>query len=74
MTNDAIEIAALHLPELQRAELAHKLLLSLETQSEAEIADQWRVVAKQRADELDSGAAETISADAVHSAAKKLLR
>ena len=74
MTNDAIETAALHLPDLQRAELAHKLLLSLETQSEAEIAEQWRLVAKQRADELDSGADETISAEAVQAAAKSLLR
>ena len=74
MTNDAIETAALHLPDLQRAELAHKLLLSLETQSEAEIANQWRAVARQRAEELDSGAAETISAEAVQAAAKSLLR
>jgi len=74
MTNDAIENAALHLPDVQRAELAHKLLLSLETQSEAEIAEQWRMAAKQRADELDSGAVETISADAVRATAKTLLR
>ena len=74
MTNDAIEIAALHLPDLQRAELAHKLLLSLETQSEAEIANQWRAVARQRAEELDSGTGETISAEAVQAAAKSLLR
>ena len=74
MTIDAIETAALHLPDLQRAELAHKLLLSLETQSEAEIANQWRAVARQRAEELDSGAGETISAEAVQAAAKSLLR
>ena len=74
MTNDAIETAALHLPDLQRAELAHKLLLSLETQSEAEIANQWRAVARQRAEELDSGTCETISAEAVQAAAKSLLR
>ena len=33
MTTDTIEVAALHLPEQQRAQLAHKLLLSLEPQS-----------------------------------------
>ena len=53
MTNEFIATAALHMPEADCAELAHKLILSLETQSEAEIAEQWRQVAKQRAVELD---------------------
>ena len=46
----------------------------LGAQCEAETAGQWRVVAKRRADELDSGAVETVSADAVRAAAKSLLR
>ena len=46
----------------------------LGAQCETEIAGQWRVVAKRRADELDSGAVETVSADAVRKAAKSLLR
>ena len=42
MTAETIEEAALHLPEQQRAQLAHKLLLSLDPQSETEIAKEWR--------------------------------
>ncbi|MCK9199631.1 MAG: addiction module protein [Gallionella sp.] len=74
MTIDTIEDAALHLPEQQRAELAHKLLLSLEMQGESEIAAEWRNEAKRRADDLDSGLATLVSADAVRAAAQKLLR
>ena len=57
MTTETIEDAALHLPETQRAALAHKLLLSLESQSEAEIAQLWRNEAIRRAADIDSGAA-----------------
>ena len=74
MTTNTIEDAALHLPETQRAELAHKLLLSLETQDEAEIAQQWRKESVRRAADIDSGAVNTLSADEVRAAAKKLLK
>lgn len=74
MTADMIEDAALNLPEQQRAQLAHKLLLSLETQDEIEIAEEWRNEAKRRAADLDNGVATLISADAVRAAAKSLLR
>ena len=74
MTTDAIEDAALHLPETQRAALAHKLLLSLESQSEAEIAQLWRNEAIRRAADIDSGAVKSLSADEVRASAKKLLK
>jgi putative addiction module component (TIGR02574 family) len=74
MTADTIEDAALHLPEQQRAQLAHKLLLSLDTQDENEIAVAWRDEVQRRAADLDNGVATLISADAVRAAAKKLLR
>ena len=38
MNTQTLEEAVLHLPMRQRAELAHKLLLSLEAESEDEIA------------------------------------
>lgn len=38
-----IEQEALHLPEVERAELAQKLLLSLDAPSEAEIAEDWLI-------------------------------
>ncbi|MFM2409062.1 MAG: hypothetical protein RL358_1804 [Pseudomonadota bacterium] len=74
MTADTIEDAALHLPEQQGAQLAHKLLLSLDTQDENEIAVAWRDEVQRRAADLDNGVATLISADAVRAAAKKLLR
>jgi putative addiction module component (TIGR02574 family) len=74
MTAETIEDAALHLPEPQRAQLAHKLLISLNTQDENEIAVAWRDEVQRRAVDLDNGVATLISADAVRAAAKKLLR
>jgi putative addiction module component (TIGR02574 family) len=74
MNTDTIEDTALHLPPQQRAELAHKLLLSLEEQSEAEIADAWSAEASRRAAEIDNGLADTVSAEEVASAARALLR
>ena len=74
MSSHPIEDAALHLPEAQRAQLAHKLLLSLETQSEREVAQHWRMEATRRAAELDSGTVVAVSAEDVRIAAKSLLR
>ena len=71
MTTHPIEDAALHLPEALRA---HKLLLSLETQSEREVAGHWRAEATRRAAEIDNGTVEAVSAEDVRIAAKSLLR
>lgn len=74
MTVDTVEDIALHLPPQQRAELAHKLLLSLEEQNEDEVAEEWRVEALRRAAEIDSGLVDTVSAEEVRAAARALLR
>ena len=74
MNTETIEQAALHLPIQQRAELAHKLLLSLEDQSEDEIAEAWRIEALRRSAEIDSGLADTVSAEDARAAAQALLR
>ncbi len=74
MSTHPIEDAALHLPEAQRAQLAHKLLLSLETQSEREVAEHWRAEATRRAAEIDNGTVKAVSAEEVRIAAKSLLR
>jgi len=74
MTTNTIQDAALDLPETQRAELAHQLLLSLENQSEAEIAQLWTKESVRRAEDIDSGAVNMLSADEVRTAAKKLLK
>ena len=74
MTTNTIQDAALDLPETQRAELAHQLLLSLENQGEAEIAQLWIKESVQRAEDIDNGAVNMLSADEVRAAAKKLLK
>ena len=74
MNTETIEETVLHLPMQQRAELAHKLLLSLEEESEDEIAQAWQAEAIRRAAELDSGRADTVSAEEVRAAAQALLR
>lgn len=69
-----IEDDALHLPEEDRAELAKKLLLSLDSPSETEIAEDWLVEAKRRAKDLDEGIVQPVSADDVRRKAQALLR
>jgi putative addiction module component (TIGR02574 family) len=74
MNTETIEETVLHLPMQQRAELAHKLLLSLEDQSEDEIAEAWRIEALRRSAEIDSGAVKTISAEEASAAVRLLLK
>jgi putative addiction module component (TIGR02574 family) len=74
MNTETIEETVLHLPIKQRAELAHKLLQSLDDQDEDEIAQSWNAVAARRAAELDSGRADVVSAEEVERAARALLR
>jgi hypothetical protein len=50
------------------------LLLSLEAQNEDDIAEAWRVEALRRSAEIDSGVADTISAEEVSAAARAQLR
>lgn len=74
MNTETLEQTVLHLPIQQRAELAHKLLLSLEDQSEDEIAEAWRIEALRRSAEIDSGAVKTISAEEASAAVRLLLK
>lgn len=69
-----IEAEALNLSEDERAELAQKLLLSLDALSEDEIAEDWLVEAQLRARELDEGIVEPVPADEVRRKAQALLR
>ena len=74
MTLKQIEEEALNLAEEERAELAQKLLLSLEVPSDGEIAEDWLGEAKRRARELDEGLVQPIPADEVRRKARALLR
>jgi putative addiction module component (TIGR02574 family) len=69
-----IEDEALRLSEEERAVLAQKLLLSLESLSDSEIADDWLVEAQRRARELDDGSVQPVSAEEVRRKAQALLR
>lgn len=69
-----IEREALHLPVAERAKLAHNLLLSLENLSDAELQDAWLDEAQRRADEIDQGLVELISAEEVRAKARLLLK
>ncbi len=69
-----IEAAVLHLPENERAELAQKLLLSLDVRSEDDIAENWLEEAQRRARELDEGIVQPVPADEVRRKAQALLR
>ncbi len=69
-----IEKEALDLPEKKRAELAQKLLLSLEVLSEEENTEEWLVEAHRRAQDIDKGIVQPVPAEEVRRKARKLLR
>ena len=69
-----IENEALRLSEEKRAELAQKLLLSLDVLTEDEIADDWIAEVQRRAREIDEGTVQPIPADEVRRKARTLLR
>jgi putative addiction module component (TIGR02574 family) len=74
MKLNQIEAEALNLSEEERAELAQKLLLSLDTPSEEEIAEDWLREAQRRARELDEGLVQPVPAEEVRRKAQALLR
>lgn len=67
-----IESAALGLPPRERAQLAQRLLASLERDSEVEAA--WGEEIGRRVAALEAGAAETIAADQVFAEARRHLK
>jgi putative addiction module component (TIGR02574 family) len=69
-----IEDEALHLSEEERAELAQKLLLSLDAPTVNEIEEDWLIEARRRARELDEGLVQPIPAEEVRKKARALLR
>lgn len=69
-----IEDEALHLSEEERAELAQKLLLSLDAPTMDAIEEDWLIEARRRARELDEGIVQPIPADEVRKKAQALLR
>ena len=74
MKLNQIEAEALNLSGEERAELAQKLLLSLDTPSEEEIAEDWLMEAQRRARELNEGIVQPVPAEEVRRKAQALLR
>ena len=74
MKSETLQEAALDLPTNERADLARKLLLSLDDPSEEELAQTWLLEAEQRAGEIDRGEVEAVSAEEVRRKARALLR
>ena len=73
MNTETIRQAALSLPVQARVELVEQLLSSLDSLSEAEIAQLWLVEAARRAEDMDQGAAKRVSADKVRRQAQTFL-
>lgn len=73
MTTEQVEIEALKLNPQARAELAEKLLKSLEDLSEEDIERLWAEEAVRRDAELDSGTASMRDADDVFKDARARL-
>jgi putative addiction module component (TIGR02574 family) len=74
MDSTTVEHEALRLPPEDRAKLAQKLLLSLDTLSEEELKQAWLIEANRRARELDRGETKPIPAEEVRQKAKALMR
>jgi putative addiction module component (TIGR02574 family) len=74
MNAKQIEVEALHLTLVERAALAQKLLLSLDSPTPDEVLGEWLVEARRRAQELDDGTVTAVPAEEVRRKARALLR
>jgi len=74
MDPTTVEHDALRLPPEDRAKLAQKLLLSLDTLSEKELEQAWLMEADRRAREIDRGETQPIPAEEVRRKTRSLLR
>ena len=74
MTVDELMREALMLSARDRASMAHELLSSLESLSEAEVEQLWVEEALRRSAEIDAGLVETIPADQVVAEARARLK
>ena len=69
-----IENQALDLPEEERAQLAQRLILSLESSNDEGMEKEWLLEAKRRAVEIDKGEVQPVPAEEVRKKAQALLR
>jgi putative addiction module component (TIGR02574 family) len=69
-----IEEAILHLPIRDRARLAQKLLESLDQLSDDELKQVWLQEARRRAEEIDQGKVELVSAEELEQQVEALFK
>jgi hypothetical protein len=74
MTVDELMREALMLDVAERASMAHELLMSLESLSEAEVERLWLEEAERRRAEIDARLVETIPADQAIAEARARLK
>jgi putative addiction module component (TIGR02574 family) len=74
MNIQTIEKEILHLPIEDRARLAEKLLSSLDTLSESEVEGLWFVEAQRRAEEIDNGIVQLVTAEEVERRIQSILK
>ena len=74
MNIQTLEQEALNLPVEERARFAKKLLSSLDILSEAETEKLWLMEAKRRAEEIDQGLVELVSAEEMERRIQAILR
>jgi putative addiction module component (TIGR02574 family) len=73
MKQTELEQEALRLSASDRADLAAKLLLSLECGLEEDVAEHWLREAQRRADDVDQGRVKLVPADEVRSKVRNLI-
>ena len=69
-----IENQALEFSEEERAQLAQRLILSLESSNDEGLEKEWLLEAKRRAVEIDKGEVQPVPAEEVRKKAQALLR
>ncbi len=73
LTIDQLTTEAMHLPVSSRAELAERLVESLDFSEEDEIQQAWAAEAIRRRDEVRSGEVKTIPGDVVLAEIREML-
>lgn len=69
-----IELELLSLPQRERAELAHRLIVSLDEGKDDDVDAYWRNELDRRQREIDNGTAELIPAEEVMRRARAALK
>lgn len=73
-TIERVALEALALPAVQRADLAHRLIASLDETIDENVEEAWNIEIQKRLVDIDAGRAKMIPADEVFRNARARLR